>query len=168
MYEIQVNKENYKVEPNADKAVKGLLEGKPYEIDYIKVKEGEYHVLWNNKSFNIELIKFLEDKKHMELLVNGNKYVVSLKDDFDALLANLGLDMTIGGAEKELKAPMPGLVVDVLVEVGQTLKEGDPLLILEAMKMENVLKASGESVVKSIEVIKGKSVEKNQILISFE
>lgn len=168
MYEIQVNKENYKVEPNADKAVKGLLEGTPYEIDYIKVKEGEYHVLWNNKSFNIELIKFLEDKKHMELLVNGNKYVVSLKDDFDALLANLGLDMTIGGAEKELKAPMPGLVVDVLVEVGQTLKEGDPLLILEAMKMENVLKASGESVVKSIEVNKGKAVEKNQILISFE
>ncbi len=168
MYEIEVNKKSYQVAPEASKPRQGLIDGKPYEMDFIKVKDGEYHVLWNNKSYNIELIRLLDDEKHMELLVNGSKYVVSVKDDFDALLSNLGIDMSLGGADSEIKAPMPGLVVDVLVEEGQNLKEGDPVIILEAMKMENVLKATGECVVKSIEVAKGKAVEKNQILISFE
>ncbi|TXC85383.1 biotin/lipoyl-containing protein [Luteibaculum oceani] len=168
MYEIEINDKSYQVAPKSQKLNTGLINGNPYEIDFIKVKEGEYHLLYNNKSYNVELIKFLEDKKHMELLVNGNKYTVAVKDEFDALLENLGLDMSLGGAEKELKAPMPGLVVDVLVEVGQELKDGEPVLILEAMKMENVLKATGDVKVKSIEVTKGRAVEKNQVLVNFE
>jgi biotin carboxyl carrier protein len=68
----------------------------------------------------------------------------------------------------ELKAPMPGLVVDFLVEIGQEVQTGDKLMILEAMKMENVIKASGQGIVKKINVIKGQSVEKSQILIEFE
>jgi biotin carboxyl carrier protein len=68
----------------------------------------------------------------------------------------------------ELKAPMPGLVVDFLVEIGQEVQTGDKLMILEAMKMENVIKASGQGIVKKLNVIKGQSVEKNQILIEFE
>jgi len=69
---------------------------------------------------------------------------------------------------KNIKAPMPGLVLDVLVESGQTITKGDQLLILEAMKMENVLKAAGDGVVKSIEIKKGNTVEKGQILVEME
>ena len=64
-----------------------------------------------------------------------------------------------------VKAPMPGLVLDILVETEQAVSKGDALLILEAMKMENVLKAEGDGVVKSIEVTKGTAVDKGQIII---
>jgi len=64
-----------------------------------------------------------------------------------------------------VKAPMPGLVLDILVEVGQTINKGDNLLVLEAMKMENIIKASGTGIVKNIKVNKKDAVEKNQLLI---
>jgi len=67
-----------------------------------------------------------------------------------------------------VKAPMPGLVLDILVEPGQSVQKGDNLLILEAMKMENIIKASGSGVVKNIPVHKKDAVEKNQLLIEME
>ena len=71
------------------------------------------------------------------------------------------------GKVNHIKAPMPGLIIDLRVKEGDTVKPGDALLILEAMKMENMIKASAESVVKSVKVKKGDSVEKNQVLIEF-
>ncbi|HNH66215.1 MAG TPA: biotin/lipoyl-binding protein, partial [Bacteroidia bacterium] len=65
----------------------------------------------------------------------------------------------------DLKAPMPGLVLDILVSEGQTIQKGDSLLVLEAMKMENNLKAINDAVVKKINVSKGDKVEKNTVLI---
>jgi biotin carboxyl carrier protein len=62
---------------------------------------------------------------------------------------------------------MPGLIIDLRVKEGDQVKAGDPLLILEAMKMENIIKASGDSIVKSLKVKKGETVEKNQVLIEF-
>ena len=68
----------------------------------------------------------------------------------------------------EIKAPMPGLILDINVEIGQEVKEDDPLLILEAMKMENALTSPRDGVIKSISVTKGDAVDKNQLLIEFE
>ena len=85
----------------------------------------------------------------------------------DVLLEQMGIDMAAANVVNDLKAPMPGLVLEIPVSVGQEIKKGDQLIILEAMKMENVLKAVGDGVVKSIEVGKGDSVEKNQVLIKF-
>jgi len=85
----------------------------------------------------------------------------------DLLLEKMGIANLETVQVNDLKAPMPGLILDILVTPGQTVKKGDQLLILEAMKMENVLKAPGDGVVASIEVEKGKSVEKGQILINF-
>ena len=68
----------------------------------------------------------------------------------------------------DLKAPMPGLVLEVSVEGGQQVSKGDGLLILEAMKMENVIKSPTDGVIKSISVNKGETVEKNQLILNFE
>jgi len=81
---------------------------------------------------------------------------------------SMGLSVVASQKLSSVKAPMPGLVLDIMVEPGQEVAEGDSLLILEAMKMENVLKATGEGVVKSIEITKGAAVEKGQILIEME
>jgi acetyl/propionyl-CoA carboxylase alpha subunit len=71
-------------------------------------------------------------------------------------------------AVKTLKAPMPGLVLEVMVGPGTEVKKGDPLLVLEAMKMENVLKAPTDAVIKDVIVEISAAVEKNQVLVNFE
>ena len=80
-------------------------------------------------------------------------------------------DLTLYGnvdiREVELSFRVPGRLTEVAFDEGDAVKAGDPLLILEAMKMENIIKAAGDSVVKSVKVKKGESVEKNQVLIEF-
>jgi biotin carboxyl carrier protein len=66
-----------------------------------------------------------------------------------------------------LKAPMPGLVLEVRVKVGDSVKKGDPLLVLEAMKMENILKSPADGIIQKVHVQKSAAVEKNQTLINF-
>lgn len=80
----------------------------------------------------------------------------------------MGLSVVASTKLDNIKAPMPGLIIDIMVKEGQSIEKGTPLLILEAMKMENVLKADGEGIVKSIEIIKGQAVDKGQILIEME
>ena len=63
---------------------------------------------------------------------------------------------------------MPGVVVDIVVGVGDSVVKDDPLVVLEAMKMENMLKSPSDGVVKSINIKKGDTVEKNRILINFD
>ena len=133
------------------------------------VQNGEnIHVLQNNTAFNVKVIATNFNEKTLTLEVNGNKYDVSIEDEYDMLVKKMGLSAFVVQKMTNVKAPMPGLVVEVLVEPGQVVEKGTQLLILEAMKMENVLKAEGEGVVKSIEVIKGAAVDKGQILIEME
>src|SRR5690606_3417991 len=97
----------------------------------------------------------------------NRSYTVQLRDKFDLLLEKMGMNNGQSGKINTIKAPMPGLIVDVRVKEGDTVKANDPLLILEAMKMENMIKPPGDAVVKSIKVRKGDNVEKNQVLIEF-
>jgi len=108
------------------------------------------------------------NKKTLTLSINGNKYDLKIEDDYDLLVKKMGL--STGGKQKmkNVKAPMPGLILDILIEPGQSISKGDQLLILEAMKMENVLKAEGDGIIKSVEAIKGAAVDKGQILIEME
>jgi biotin carboxyl carrier protein len=101
------------------------------------------------------------------LKVNGKVYSVDLRDRFDLLLEKMGMNNGATGKANSIKAPMPGLIINLHVKEGDQVMPGDALLILEAMKMENLIKASAQSVVKSVKVKKGDSVEKNQVLIEF-
>ena len=143
------------------------LEGNEKGIDIIEVKEGIFHIIKDNKSYNAEVLKANKEEKNFVIRVNRNKYTVQIKDKYDDLLKELGIDTTSSKKIKEMKAPMPGLVVDVRVKEGDTVKKGDALVVLQAMKMENILKSPSDVVVKKIHVKKEDVIEKNQILISF-
>lgn len=143
------------------------LNGQPIDWDISRVSEFHYHIISGGKSYNAELVSADYPQKVLTLKIEDQVFEMSVKDKMDQLLEKMGISAKSAAAIAEVKAPMPGLILDILVEVGQTIAKGDQLMILEAMKMENVLKAQGEGTITSIEVSQGNSVEKNQVLIKF-
>ncbi|HTE32402.1 MAG TPA: biotin/lipoyl-containing protein [Chryseolinea sp.] len=143
------------------------VDGKPFELDLVEVSHGHYHIVRNNKSYNLEVVASDSALKTFSFKLNGTQYSVELRDKFDLLLEKMGMNGSASGKLNNVKAPMPGLIIDLRVREGQSVKAGDPLLILEAMKMENVIKAPGEGVIKTLRIRQGDSVEKNQVLIEF-
>ena len=168
MYKVKVNEKNEHAVEFANKALtSGSVNGEPFECDIIEVKKGSFHVIKDNRSYNVEVVKANPEEKSFTVSVNGNRYNLSVKDKYDDLLHSLGMDNLAGSKVNEIKAPMPGLVLNVVVEEGSAVKKGDPVIVLEAMKMENILKSPADGTVKKINVKKGMAVEKNQVLINF-
>ena len=159
---------NFELVPNEQDPKKGSLNGEAYEMDLIESKPGVYHLLYKGKSYEVEILERLVDEKKITLRVNGNSYTLQVKDQFDALLEKMGLENLGQTKVKDMKAPMPGLVLSVEVASGAEVKKGDALLVLEAMKMENVLKSPTDGIVSSLAVKEGDAVEKNQLLLTFE
>jgi biotin carboxyl carrier protein len=137
-------------------------------LDSLKISDSKLHILQNNISYKTEIIKANFNQKSYSVKVNNNTYNVTIFNELDALIKEMGFE--IGATKKinEIKAPMPGLILSVDVKVGQEVKENDALLVLEAMKMENVLTSPRDGVIKSISINKGETVNKNQLLIEFE
>ena len=158
----------YKIDFTDESFNSGQINDEEFALDWIKEGERSFHLIYNNRSINVELISFDKEEKKMKLELNGNQYDIQLKDHFDQLLSSMGLEDLASAGVTDLKAPMPGLVLNVEVESGSEVKKGDALLVLEAMKMENVLKSPVDGVIKEIAVNQGDSVEKNQTLINFE
>ncbi|MEM1120789.1 MAG: acetyl-CoA carboxylase biotin carboxyl carrier protein subunit [Bacteroidota bacterium] len=134
-------------------------------LDLVQTATGDYHILQDGKAYKAELESVDFASKTMTIKINGNKYDLQIEDSYDLLVKKMGLSTAGSQKMSNVKAPMPGLVLDILVESDQAVTKGDALLILEAMKMENVLKAEGDGVVKSIEVTKGTAVDKGQVII---
>jgi len=145
-----------------------LVNEKTLNIDISDLGNNLSSIIYNNKSFNSEIVEFNKAEKFCIIRVNGHTYKVDVEDQFDILLKQLGLDNLTANKVAEIKAPMPGLVLNVRVSEGEEIKKGDNLLILEAMKMENILKSSTDGVIKKVLVKQGDKVEKNQILIQFK
>lgn len=145
----------------------GTIDGAPFAWDIIEVKNGSFHIIKDFKSYTLEVIKADVAEKSFLVSVNGNKYQLDVKDKFDELLKSLGFDNLNAKKVNEIKAPMPGLVLDVRVSAGDVVKKGDPVIVLEAMKMENIIKSPTDGTISKISVKKGVAVEKNQVLIHF-
>jgi biotin carboxyl carrier protein len=144
------------------------VNGEAVRFDCEKLPDGSYHILLNDKSLNAKLIDFDSNDKTVQLLINNQKFDVQLKDDFDLLLSKMGMDAKASNVISDIKSPMPGLVLDINVNIGDSVETGQALMVLEAMKMENVIAAPNPGIVKSVEVAKQDKVDKNQILIRFE
>jgi len=127
-----------------------------------------FTIEFNGKVFNGEILNEKTEGNFLEVKINHRVFTIRKKGELDDLIASLGMDKPKVKKLSELKAPMPGRIVTLSVEVGQTLGLGDPILSLEAMKMENVLKAEGIGTVKAILVQEQQVVDKGMILIEFE
>ncbi|MEN7551112.1 biotin/lipoyl-containing protein [Rapidithrix thailandica] len=138
------------------------------EWDIVRLADQRFHILYQNKSFNAEFIHADAVKKEFILKINGRVYHLEVKDQYDILLEKLGMKDALLQKVNDLKAPMPGLILEVKAKEGERVKKGEPLLILEAMKMENVLKAPEDVTIKSVKVSQADNVEKNQLLLVFE
>ncbi len=144
-----------------------LADGTPFEWDLSELKPGIYHILHQHKSYTAEVVSADAATKTYTLKINGHLHTVTLKDELDLLLQKLGMGDAGGSKVLDIKAPMPGLIVDIKVTEGQEVKKGDPILVLEAMKMENILKSPGDGIIKSIKVSLRQNVEKNAVLVQF-
>jgi biotin carboxyl carrier protein len=165
MYQLKVNdKFDYAIEKNGDELV---INGDKVKADIKQLSPLTWHVIEQLQSYNVEVVSFEKVLKTAQIRVNNNIYSITAKDQFDVLLEKMGLTGLTSAKVSELKAPMPGLVLKVFVEEGAAIQKGDSLFILEAMKMENIIKSPVDTVVKSIKIKPGDKVEKGQILLQF-
>ncbi len=140
---------------------------KEVDVDILRTGTAEFSVMLNGRSFRVLVQKEDTEENTVRMRINGRTYVVALQDEASRLMQELGMDKMAGLVAKDLKAPMPGLVLDLLVKEGDRVKKNDPVLVLEAMKMENMIKAPGDATVTRILVQKGTAVEKGELLLTF-
>lgn len=135
-------------------------------VDLVRTGPSTFSLVRNGKSHRMLLLKEDKETGTVRLRIGAHTYTVHLQDDRTRLMHTLGLDKAATKV-KEIKAPMPGMVLNIIVKPGDVVKKNDPILVLEAMKMENMIKAPGDATVSAIHAEKGKAVEKGQLLVSF-
>lgn len=144
------------------------MDGNPIEWDLLEVRDNTFHIIMNNKGYNAVLVSHNPEEKTMTINVNDNDYEIAVKDKYDILLQQMGISAKSSSTVNNIKAPMPGLIVNILAPEGTEVKKGDGLLILEAMKMENAIKSPRDGKIKKVHVQLRQAVEKNQVLLDFE
>lgn len=160
-YYSKINDKEFIIEIRPDGEI--VVNDETYSFDFQRLPDGgTVSLLLNNRSVEA-VVDEREDS--WEVLTQGELYSVRVQDERAyrlALARGTGLD---AGHDAEVKAPMPGLVIRVLVEVGAIVERNEKVVILESMKMENELRSPKEGVVTAVNVIPGASVEKGQALV---
>ena len=144
------------------------VNGEPVKWDIKPLPNGLISILYNDKSYTAFVESIDSKAKELKVNIEGSSYSIALKEPIDQLLSSMGMDLKAMQKIEPVKAPMPGMVLKILVTPGQQINKGDGLLILEAMKMENILKASAAATVKSIKINERTAVEKGAVLIELE
>jgi len=165
MLKIKVN-DKFSFEVASEKEV-SIVNGQAINADIVKINDRTFHVIHKDRSYNAELIGINRDEKSCSVKVGTNIYSMQMTDQFDELLHQLGMDNLKAARVSEVKAPMPGLVIRILAAEGDEVEKGGNLFVLEAMKMENIIKAPADVKIKSIKVKPGDKVEKNQVVMIF-
>ncbi|PJJ07121.1 biotin carboxyl carrier protein [Flavobacterium sp. 1] len=138
------------------------------QLDAVPTEVNAFHVLHQNRSYKAEITVSDFNQKSYTIKVNNTNYTVVISNPLDILIKEMGFEVGLTKQVNAIKAPMPGLILEISVVVGQTVKENDNLIILGAMKMENSFLSPRDGVIKSISVSTGDAVDKGQLLIEFE
>lgn len=145
---------------------KTVIEEKEIKYQLLQKKEDEYQLLTNNKSYEIKILSV--EKQSVWMLIDDHEVRVETKNELDLMMSKLGITGGSADLNQEVLAPMPGTILDIMVSPGEQIKKGEALLVLNAMKMENVIKATRNAEINEIKISTGENVIKNQILISFK
>ncbi len=137
-------------------------------LDVLQTSKSKFHLLHNHATYTPEIIAANFHEKNYQVKINNTIYDVNIAGDLDRLIKTLGFESQSAKNINTIEAPMPGLILDIPVSVGQEVNENAPLLILEAMKMENIITSPRDGVIKSIAIKKGEAVTKQQLLIEFD
>ncbi|MGI9192615.1 MAG: biotin/lipoyl-containing protein [Chitinophagaceae bacterium] len=162
MYTAQILDQTFSLDPK-----QSTLNGAPQTMSITPLPDGGIVVQLNKQQLVADVVSIDKQQKTVTLRIKSQKVTVQIKEPVDLLLEQLGMQQSRVRKVNQLKAPMPGLVLRILVQEGQSVKAGDPLMVLEAMKMENVFKAPADVTVKQIKVSEKQAVEKNTELMTF-
>ena len=144
---IRIGKRNYEVKLKSDE------------------KLGTY-ILWKNRKYPVEIIRSRQNR--YEILFNDISYTFTVETPF-SLQRKKVLDSKRGKVEQEfIKAPMPGKIIDVLVREGATVLRGEPLVILEAMKMQNEILSPVNGVIVKVSAKANTNVMKDDLLVEIK
>lgn len=138
------------------------------KLDFLELSKSKFHVISNNKSFNVNLERSDFLNKEYVVSVNSNNYTVKISTQLNLLIIKMGFSLGSTKKANDIKAPMPGVILSIPIKEGEEVKEGDTLVILEAMKMENSIGSPKDGFIKSINIKSGETVEKGELMIELE
>lgn len=164
-YIATFNGSEYKVSvKEIDASYEVKMNDKAFVVDYYRPSRSTLSVIINGRSYEVDLT---EEEDILDVLIEGEHFHVNLYDETDLRMKTAKKGEAVSG-KQVIKAPMPGKVVKILKKIGEEVKPGDGLIVVEAMKMENELKSKGVGAVKEIKVEEGVGVEGNAVLMVIE
>lgn len=163
-FEVGVKETNIQVE--LDEENSAFTSGESSGTFIFKKENGRFFLRLGTKLYKIDNVEY--DGSEITFSINGEWHTVTVKDEQELLLDSLGFKTGNDLAEGSIKAPMPGKILEILVGVGDEVTKGQPVAILEAMKMENELKSPIDGTVTSIDAETGQSLEKNSPILEIE
>ncbi len=160
-YFATIEDQNFEIEISSDREL--IADGVRLSVDFQSVMgRPVYSLLLNGRSYEAYVYP---TESGMEVLLQGDLHQVDIEDERQRRLRKASTSVKVQSGEFQLKAPMPGLVISVPIEEGQGIEEGQNLIVLESMKMQNELKSPCTGTVTRIRVKTGDSVEKNEVLV---
>ena len=136
--------------------------------DWKQLAPGVFDVRMGNRNVRIERMNGPDAKGNITVRVNGVVQTLQVLNQQQLLLESMGMTAGAETQEKHVESPMPGKILQVMVFPGAEVGEGDALLVLEAMKMENVIRAPRDGVIAEVQAEVGKAVEKAAVLVTYE
>ena len=163
--QISTKSQNFNIE---EKNGHYSLNGIPQTFDCIKISNKLYHIIYQHQSFSAELVSADFAQKTFKFLIDGQEIEMKAQNSMDMLLEKMGISAVEDQKGGRVEAPMPGKILEISCEVGKEVEKGDKLLVLEAMKMENIIKSPVTGTIKKISVEVGENVEKKHLLIELD
>ncbi len=164
-YFVTIGSETYEILIEGPDRI--TVDGVPVQADMQSVgRQDLYSLLLDQASHEIEVEAEPGKRGQFDVLIEGTRYVARVQDERARRLTGAERKVQPAAGEVSVRAPIPGLVVKVLVEPGQVVAEDETLLILEAMKMENDVRAPHAGTVREVRVAAGSQVALGQVLVS--